>query len=197
MSQSLPPSEAQFPLLNMGNYPYLVWLLGCSHEPTKVSIWEMVEHKPHTTFSSSPLIPWGSEDTQTHLGLSAVDSTLWRKSSFGNTECLPTYWHQGRDPDILTEPRNRSVTLSVLTSLSLPLHQPWHHPPKVSPLDLPVGGMSHSVISRRGSTSHPLPLGVISQPHRPHRRYRRRGVASGQEGFDQGTEDFAQNSFPL
>ena len=45
-----------------------------------------------------------------------------------------------------------------------------------------------------GSTSHPLPLRVISQP--PPIGVTEVGVASGQEDFHQEAEDFASNSSP-
>lgn len=105
------------------------------------------------------LIPWGVRTPRPSLGLSTLDGTLWSKNSLGNTHPVSPHvqasWYS--DPYTIMEPRNQSVTLSVLTSVSLPLCQPWHLPPKVSPLASPVGGTSHCVISRSGMREHKPP----------------------------------------
>ena len=128
-----------------------------------MSIWERVAHKAQLHFLPPPFFipksPGAVRTPRPSLGLSTLDSTLWSKNSFGNTHPVSPHiqasWYS--DPYTIMEPRNQSVTLSVLMSVSLPFCQPWHLPPKVSPLAPPVGGTSHCVISRSWGREHKPP----------------------------------------
>lgn len=81
-------------------------------------------------------------------------------------QCLPQYW-DGPDTDIIVEPRNQSVTLSVFTSLPLPFLQPWHQQPKVSPLDPLVGGTSHLCHLQKGGAPCSPPQESFCSPKPP------------------------------